>query len=118
MLFRFEGRPEADAEVSLSRLLAELVSGDRKFDPRTLPREVWLAGTSICVGLLSGFLWWAGARSRGPAGPEAFGQHWASRPDGPHPHRGHPQIDWSRAEAGRHDDAIDPPDAADRRAAA
>lgn len=28
----------------------------------SLPREVWLAATSILVGLLAGFLWWAGSR--------------------------------------------------------
>jgi len=27
-----------------------------------VPRQVWLAATSICVGLLAGFLWWAGSR--------------------------------------------------------
>lgn len=30
-----------------------------------LPREVWLAATSVLVGLLAGFLWWAGSRSSG-----------------------------------------------------
>jgi hypothetical protein len=28
-----------------------------------LPREAWLAATSVLVGLLAGFLWWAGGRS-------------------------------------------------------
>jgi type III secretory pathway lipoprotein EscJ len=27
-----------------------------------IPRQAWLAATSICVGLLAGFLWWAGGR--------------------------------------------------------
>jgi type III secretory pathway lipoprotein EscJ/flagellar biogenesis protein FliO len=27
-----------------------------------VPRQVWLAATSICVGLLAGFLWWSGSR--------------------------------------------------------
>lgn len=30
-----------------------------------LPREAWLAATSVFVGLLAGFLWWAGSRSSG-----------------------------------------------------
>ena len=30
-----------------------------------LPREAWLAATSVLVGLLAGFLWWAGSRSGG-----------------------------------------------------
>ena len=30
-----------------------------------LPREAWLAATSVLVGLLAGFLWWAGSRSSG-----------------------------------------------------
>jgi hypothetical protein len=29
------------------------------------PREAWLAATSVLVGLLAGFLWWAGSRSSG-----------------------------------------------------
>ncbi len=32
-----------------------------------LPREVWLAATSVLVGLLAGFLWWAGSRNGGMA---------------------------------------------------
>lgn len=32
-----------------------------------LPREVWLAATSVLVGILAGFLWWAGSRAGGPA---------------------------------------------------
>ena len=32
-----------------------------------LPREVWLAATSVLVGLLAGFLWWAGSRNSGMA---------------------------------------------------
>lgn len=27
-----------------------------------VPRQVWLAATSVCVGLLAGFLWWMGGR--------------------------------------------------------
>jgi hypothetical protein len=30
-----------------------------------LPREAWLAATSVLVGILAGFLWWAGSRSSG-----------------------------------------------------
>jgi len=31
----------------------------------TVPREAWLAATSVFVGLLAGFLWWAGTRDAG-----------------------------------------------------
>ena len=27
-----------------------------------VPRQIWLAATSVCVGLLAGFLWWMGGR--------------------------------------------------------
>jgi hypothetical protein len=35
-----------------------------------MPREAWLAATSIFVGLLAGFLWWAGSRA-GAQGEES-----------------------------------------------
>jgi type III secretory pathway lipoprotein EscJ len=88
----------ADADLSLPKLIAQIAAGDRKFDPRSLPREVWLAATSIAVGLLSGFLWWAGATSRGYGAADALARH------GTHPQQLHSQIDWSRADAGRRDD--------------
>jgi type III secretory pathway lipoprotein EscJ/flagellar biogenesis protein FliO len=49
-----------------------------------VPRQVWLAATSLCVGLLAGFLWWVGGRrdqSRA-GGPSSPGMH-------------QPRIDWS-----------------------
>ena len=49
-----------------------------------VPRQVWLAATSICVGLLAGFLWWAGGRRQ----PSSIGLP---------PRHGmqQPRIDWS-----------------------
>ncbi|MCY3017146.1 MAG: hypothetical protein NT171_20950 [Planctomycetota bacterium] len=43
--------------------------GHRSSSPAVppLPREVWLAATSVLVGLLAGFLWWAGSRDGGIA---------------------------------------------------
>ncbi len=43
--------------------------GHRSSSPAVpaLPREVWLAATSVLVGLLAGFLWWAGSRNGGMA---------------------------------------------------
>ncbi|MEI8366907.1 MAG: hypothetical protein WCJ31_00620 [Planctomycetia bacterium] len=43
--------------------------GHRSSSPAVppLPREVWLAATSVLVGLLAGFLWWAGSRDGGTA---------------------------------------------------
>ena len=48
-------------------LLAD--GGHRSSSPAVppLPREVWLAATSVLVGLLAGFLWWAGSRDGGVA---------------------------------------------------
>ncbi|RLS81906.1 MAG: hypothetical protein DWI05_04400 [Planctomycetota bacterium] len=45
--------------------------GHRSSSPAVppLPREVWLAATSVLVGLLAGFLWWAGSRDGGIAEP-------------------------------------------------
>lgn len=44
-----------------------------------LPREAWLAATSVFVGLLAGFLWWAGSRSSGR--PEESFRGWKASDD-------------------------------------
>jgi len=44
-----------------------------------LPREAWLAATSVLVGLLAGFLWWAGGRSSGR--PEESLPDWKATDD-------------------------------------
>jgi len=81
---------EADAgRMSLSQIVASIGSGQPRIDPEKLPREIWLAGMSICIGLLSGLLWWAG--SRRPANPAASG-------------RSYPQIDWSGIDERGHDE--------------
>ncbi len=61
--------------------LITLLSAGR-FDE--VPRQVWLAATSICVGLLAGFLWWAGSRRD----PLAVGRSPATS-------RHQPRIDWA-----------------------
>jgi type III secretory pathway lipoprotein EscJ len=68
--------PTADAVV------AAVVAGRLS----EIPRQVWLAATSICVGLLAGFLWWAGGRRD----PSLVGRL---------PRQGlqQPRIDWSGA---------------------
>jgi len=66
--------------MSLSQIVAGIVTGQPRIDPKKLPREFWLAGMSVCVGLLAGLLWWAGARR--PSTPVASGH-------------AYPQIDWS-----------------------
>ncbi len=48
-----------------------------------LPREAWLAATSVLVGLLAGFLWWAGSRSSGL--PEESLPAWKASEDDEHP---------------------------------
>lgn len=57
-----EGPAEADA-VDAPRLVAEFPD---------LHREGWLALSSIAVGLLAGFLWWAGSRERAVVGDEEW----------------------------------------------
>ena len=49
-----------------------------------VPRQAWLAATSICVGLLAGFLWWAGGR-RNPSSIGLSPRHGMQQP----------RIDWS-----------------------
>jgi type III secretory pathway lipoprotein EscJ len=49
-----------------------------------IPRQAWLAATSICVGLLAGFLWWAGGR-RHPSSIGVSPRHGMQQP----------RIDWS-----------------------
>jgi len=52
-------------------LLAD--GGHRSSSPAVppLPREVWLAASSVLVGLLAGFLWWAGSRGGMAEAPHA-----------------------------------------------
>jgi type III secretory pathway lipoprotein EscJ len=90
-----------DENVSLAQLLKQFATSDKRLDARKLPREVWLAGLSVCVGLLSGLLWWIGARGQPVARAEFVPRQ-----------AGHPQIDWSRVDRGGHadeyrDDATD-----------
>jgi flagellar biogenesis protein FliO len=49
-----------------------------------ISRQAWLAVTSICVGLLAGFLWWAGGR-RHPSSIGVSPRHGMQQP----------RIDWS-----------------------
>jgi len=49
-----------------------------------VPRQAWLAATSICVGLLAGFLWWVGGR-RHPSSTGMSPRHGMQQP----------RIDWS-----------------------
>ena len=83
----------SDQNVSLAELFADFTSSDNRFDARKLPREVWLAGLSVCVGLLAGMLWWLGAR--GSDAPAAYAA----------PRRAsHSRIDWSQVDEGSGDD--------------
>jgi type III secretory pathway lipoprotein EscJ len=80
-------------DVSLAELFADFTSSDKRFDARRLPREVWLAGLSVCVGLLAGLLWWIGAR-----GHDAQVASAAPR------RSSHSRIDWSQVDEGSEDD--------------
>jgi type III secretory pathway lipoprotein EscJ len=99
--------------VSLAELFADFTRSDKRFDARRLPREVWLAGLSVCVGLLAGLLWWLGAR--GHDAPIAYAVPRRSS---------HSRIDWSQVDEGSEDDFSDEEPAAvvasrrDRRTAA
>lgn len=87
-------RAADEQNVSLAELLTQFATSDKRFDARKLPREVWLAGLSVCVGLLSGLLWWIGAGGHAASGRQPVLRR-----------AGHPQIDWSQVDHGdRHDE--------------
>jgi len=65
---------------AIAAILTAIAAG--RFDD--VPQQFWLAATSICVGLLAGFLWWAGSRG----GPSTAGR-------GPRHGQSQPRIDWS-----------------------
>ena len=72
----------APAPLTVDAVVSAVVAGRLS----EIPRQVWLAATSICVGLLAGFLWWAGGRRD----PSLVGRL---------PRQGlqQPRIDWSGA---------------------
>ena len=72
----------AHAPLTADAVVAAVVAGRLS----EIPRQAWLAATSICVGLLAGFLWWAGGRRD----PSLVGRV---------PRQGlqQPRIDWSGA---------------------
>lgn len=106
-------QPSSSHNVSLAELFSDFTGSDKRFDARRLPREVWLAGLSVCVGLLAGLLWWLGAR--GHDAPIAYATPRRSS---------HSRIDWSQVDDGSEDDFGDEEPAAvaasrrERRAAA
>ena len=64
----------------LDAIIAAVIAGHFS----EVPRQAWLAATSICVGLLAGFLWWAGGR-RHPSSIGLSPRHAAQQP----------RIDWA-----------------------
>ncbi len=97
--------PVKVGELSLAGFLADAsatVAGWHS--SRDVPREVWLAATSVGVGLLAGFLWWAGARGRGHSYAEPSVRP-VSRRD--RQQAGHPAIDWSSVRAATEDSLYD-----------
>ncbi|MFM8893412.1 MAG: flagellar biosynthetic protein FliO, partial [Planctomycetia bacterium] len=85
---RATGGSEATKLVVFTDVMAAVVEG--RFD--TVPRQVWLSATSVCVGLLAGILWWsAGSRDRRMSG------HGRGR------HHDEPRIDWSAMTDARDD---------------
>ena len=97
--------PAKVGELSLARFLADAsttVAGWHS--SRDVPREVWLAATSVGVGLLAGFLWWAGARGRGHSYAESSVRPVSRRG---RQQAGHPAIDWSSVRAATEDSLYD-----------
>lgn len=93
--------PAKVGELSLAGFLADAsttVAGWHS--SRDVPREVWLAATSVGVGLLAGFLWWAGARGRGHSYAEPSVRPVSRRGL---QQAGHPAIDWSSVLAAAED---------------
>jgi len=62
-----EGIPSESAHrspgVEDPLLAEEAAHGSSSSAVPSLPREMWLALTSVLVGVLAGFLWWAGSRT-------------------------------------------------------
>jgi type III secretory pathway lipoprotein EscJ len=50
--------PSSSQVIGFDDTVAALAAG--RFSD--VPRQAWLAATSVCVGLLAGFLWWMGSR--------------------------------------------------------
>jgi len=100
------GHPVSTRPIPLVQAMVDLLpqhfrSSDGQAD---VPREVWLAAASICVGLLAGFLWWAGSR---PSSQSGSGGRYQSS----HRRQSHPQIDWAGVDA----DSLDPDHRSDPR---
>ena len=109
------GHPAASLPVPLVQSLVNLLpehlrSSDGQAD---VPREAWLAAASICVGLLAGFLWWAGSR---PSSQSRLSVRYQSS----HRRQSHPQIDWAGVDAdlSDSDQRLEPRDAHQFKAAA
>ncbi len=97
--------PAKVGELSLAGFLADAsttVAGWHS--SQDVPREVWLAATSVGVGLLAGFLWWAGARGRGHSYAEPSVRPVSRRG---RQQAGHPAIDWSSVRAATEDSLYD-----------
>ncbi len=97
--------PAKVGELSLAGFLADAsttVAGWHS--SQDVPREVWLAATSVGVGLLAGFLWWAGARGRGHSYAEPSVRPVSRRG---RQQAGHPAIDWSSVRAATEDALYD-----------
>jgi len=60
---RQAARPETGPRSTTARPLGEIAALVFAGRFEEVPRHVWLAATSVCVGLLAGLLWWAGGRS-------------------------------------------------------
>jgi type III secretory pathway lipoprotein EscJ len=76
-------RPPIDRPTAADVTIQSEVAGPASHQALPdLPREAWLAATSVLVGILAGFLWWAGSRSGGQ--PEESFPSWKASDDDDH----------------------------------
>jgi hypothetical protein len=79
--------PAADDRPRFEAVVGTFVNGiSRRLDgTMEIKRQEWLAGMSVMVGLLSGWLWWAGARRRQGLHPAIDWAHLGSHVGGTEP---------------------------------
>lgn len=80
--------PATDSRGRFEAAFAKLIDGiaDRLEGTTEIKQQEWLAGMSVSVGLLAGWLWWAGGRRRQASHPSI---DWAQLGSPPSGSRGH-----------------------------
>jgi type III secretory pathway lipoprotein EscJ len=93
----------SDGQARLEAVVAQLfdVISSRLDGTTEITRQEWLAGMSVVVGLVAGWLWWAGARRRQGSYPAIDWAHLGAAGDGAEPrpvHRRSPAADGTALE--------------------